>query len=248
MNQHRSRQLSLVAAFVIATAASAGAGPVTFDFTGSQGGPAGFGGYGNTRTFTDGGVTVTASAWAYTWGSLDNALQKAALGRWSSGLGSCNRAEDPETCSDLQEHQVDNAGPDDWVMFLFSAPIDISSVTIDSYGSSDHGVSYWTGNVSGPVDLGEWKYSDLASFGFAPRTDSTARAGSGPRGVSIGGGFVNALIFGAQSNANANGNAYFKITGLGGLTPPPQPLAVPEPGTLAFMLLGAAATLVRKRV
>ena len=122
---------------VLLSAGTAAADPVTFSFTGSQGGSYGEGSNGNVRTFVSGGVTLSASAWGYTYGSSDNALQNAALGRWSTGLGACNRSE---SCGS-PVHQVDNSGADDWVLFTFSEAVDVTSIRIDPYGTYDRDVS-----------------------------------------------------------------------------------------------------------
>ena len=119
---------SAVAAVLYASTAAAD--PVTWSFTGTQGGSTGEGANGNTRTFQSGGVTLTATAWGYTYGSSNNALENAALGRWSTGLGACNRSE---SCGD-PNHQVDNVGADDFVLFTFSEAVDIATIRIDPYG------------------------------------------------------------------------------------------------------------------
>ena len=48
-------------------------------------------GNGNTETYTSGGVSVTASAWANTVGSSNTLLETAHLGSYGGGLGVTNR-------------------------------------------------------------------------------------------------------------------------------------------------------------
>jgi hypothetical protein len=234
---------SVLFSFITSVAA---ADPVTFSFTGSQGEATGTGSYGNTRTFTAGGVTMSATAWGYTYGSSDTRFETAALGRWSTGLGSCNRSEGTgSNCSSPQEHQVDNVGADDWVLFVFSAPVDITSVRIDPYGNYDRDVSYWTGNVTGPLNLTGVSYAGLSALGFGSRVDSSASASDAPRDVAIPpvGTFVNALLFGGQLNSDQDD--FFKITSLSVNTRTNVP--VPEPSTLILLCGGLAMVLARGR-
>jgi hypothetical protein len=228
----------LVAGTAALIPASASADPVTWSFTGTQGGSYGTGSFGNTRTFTQGGVTVTASAWGYTWGSSDNALQAGALGRWSTGLGVCNVNEGSGCGSPT--HQVDNVGADDWVLFVFSTAVDITSVRIDPYGSYDRDVSYWVGNVTSPLSLSGVTYSGLSALGFAPRTDNTAGVSSDARNVPVGGGYVNALLIGGQLYSDQDD--YFKITSITG-----DVRSVAEPSSLMLVGLGLAGMLRRAR-
>lgn len=221
-------------------AATVSADPISFSFTGSQGGATGEGSLGNTRTFTAGGVTLTASAWGYTKGDPDNAFETAALGRWSSGLGACNRTEFP--CGS-PSHQVDNVGSDDWVLFVFSTAVDITSVRIDPYGNYDRDVSYYVGNVASNINLSNVSYAGLAGLGFAPRQSSSADPSSDYRDVNIPGTpqYVNAILIGGYIGGDEDD--YFKISGLAANTR----TAVPEPSTMLLMLSGAAALLPRSR-
>ncbi len=190
-------------------ASTAAADPVTWSFTGSQGGSMGEGSYGNTRSFISDGVTVTASAWGYTYGSSDSALESAALGRWSTGLGACNRSE---SCGD-PNHQVDNVGADDFVLFTFSEAVDITSIRIDPYGTHDRDVSYWIGSVSTPLNLNGVNYNGLDDRGFGNRIDQTYSTSTSALDVPITGGRVNAILFGARVESSGASD-YFKITRL----------------------------------
>lgn len=185
-----------------AAPAPATAAPIAYNLTSSgsaQGVPVGSG-WGNSLSFaataTTPGLIVTG--WGYTWGSADNALQSGQLGRWSTGIGVCNRSEG--TGCDSPEHQVDNDGPDDWVLFLFSAKVDIQSIRIDPYGTYDRDVRYYVGNPTGPFDLTGKSYADLAALGFLAAQDDLGSYGDAARDVAIvePAGGVTALLIGAR--------------------------------------------------
>jgi hypothetical protein len=189
-------------------------------------------------------VTLWVTAWGYTYGSQNNALEKAAVGRWSTGLGVCNVTETP--CSS-PTHQVDNVGADDWMLFVFSTPVDITSVRIDPYGSYDRDVSYYGGTVSSiPLNLTGKNYSQLASLGFSPVQNDSSTASDNYRDVSISGGYVNALLLGGYLGGSDQDD-YFKVRSLSAATPPPPPppppppREVPEPGSVLTLLMGSGA-------
>ena len=193
----------VVLALLLGSHALSEAASITWDFTGSGGS----GSYGNSRTFTQNGVTVTVTAWGYTAGASDNAFEIAAVGQWSTGLGVCNKAE---TCAD-PEHQVDNVGPDDWVLFTFSTPVDPTSIRIDPYGTYDTDVSYWA-IVTPSLNLTNKTYSDLSALGFV-RVDQNGPTTTNPQDVSIISPVVSALLFGAQLGGEAYADR-FKIASL----------------------------------
>src|SRR3972149_847137 len=74
-------------------------------------GPNDRGTFGNVRTYTSEGITITATAWGYTTAyPPGSALESAALGQWGTGLGVCDRLEGLSTCVH-PGHQGDNIGP-----------------------------------------------------------------------------------------------------------------------------------------
>ena len=219
----------LALALVIGTGAMAEADSITWNFTGSGGNAA----FGNQRAFSQNGITVTATAWGYTadlWKGTDNGFQTAALGQWPTGLGVCNRAEGASCGS--PDHQVDNRGADDWVLFQFSTQVDPLSVRIDPYGAWDTDVSYWVGNVAPSLSLTYKTYADLAGLGFSSRIDQNGPYTSAPQNVGITSPPVNALLFGAKkTDYDPSGHEIdrFKIANL--------TASVPEPSSL--LLIGA---------
>lgn len=215
----------VVCIFILGMNRVAEAAPIIWNFTGSGS----EGSVGNERTFTAGGITVTANAWSY-----GTSFQEARLGQWSTGVAVCGV---PESCSN-PAHQVDNVGQHEFVLFHFDAPVDPLTVRIDPYGTFDRDVSYWVGNVGSSIDgfLTGKEYGNLEGLGFiATRFDSDGTVSSSSRDVSINGpSSVNALLFGAQ-HFEAN-DAYadrFKITKVSGN-------AVPVPGTLLMFGVGFA--------
>lgn len=208
-----------VCTFLLGTSGVAGAAPITWNFTGSGS----EGSIGNERTFTAGGITVTANAWSY-----GTSFQEARLGRWSTGVAVCGATE---TCSN-PAHQVDNVGQHEFVLLRFDAPVDPLSVRIDPYGTYDRDASYWVGNVNSSIDLTGKGYGDLGGLGFLARNDSNGTTSTSYRDVSISNPLsVNALLFGAKYLGASDGEDRFKITKMSGN-------AVPVPGTMLLFGLG----------
>lgn len=228
----------VAAAFASWLVVSASGQSVTWNFSGSGGA----GSFANSRSFTSSGVTVKASAWAYTFGSSDSALETAALGQWSTGLGVLDRSEGL-SASD-PEHQVDNYGPDNFVLFEFSSPVRNVSVAIDPYGTWDRDVSYWVGYAESPLNLDGKTYSNLSGLGFASQVNNTSSASDSPRTVTITSvNPFNKLLFGAQVGAPTSSDIdRFKINCLSG-TPTQY---IPEPGSLALLGLGGLALGFRR--
>jgi hypothetical protein len=199
------------------------------------------GGTYNTRTFSAGGITVTATAWSLT--GSNNTFQSSNLGQYSTGLGVCNRDEIAQRGGcDSPEHQVDNVGSLDFVLFQFSAAIDPTKVTIDPAGNYDRDVSYWTGATANPLNLTGKNLGNLAGLGFGARTDNEGSTSSSSRDVSIVSGLTNSLLFGADIFES---NDWFKITSI---QFDYTPVKVPEPGSLALIALALGGLgLARRR-
>jgi len=201
------------------------AAPITFDFT--SGGTNSGSGYGNVRTFTVSGVTVTATAWSLT-GNFGTTFESSQLGQFSTGLGVCSRAEG--TNCDSPNHQVDNVGHYDFVLFQFTSPVDFYSVTIDPFAPStaDRDVSFWVGNFGSPL-------TGLNTSGFGTQYNVNNPASLSPITVDLGSPdpVGKAMLFGA-SFGQGDLDDYFKITNLS------VGNEVPEPGTYALMVLGLA--------
>jgi hypothetical protein len=221
----------IVSLLLLGTSGFAEATSVTWNLTG----PGSEGSLGNTRSFTDfgSGITVAASAWNY----YDGSFRQANLGQWSTGLGVCNPSES-NPCSS-PSHQVDNQGSDDFVLFLFSAPVDPTTVRIDPYGTYDRDVSYWTGTVGTPISLTGVSYGGLGALGFSSRIDNDGTSSSSYRDVPIVSPFANALLFGPKYGGEGDGYDYFKITKLSA--------SVPEPASLMLLGAGLVGILIWRR-
>ena len=227
----------LALSLVIGTGVLAQATSITWDFTGSGGS----GNFGNSRLFTQNGITVTATAWGYTAGTTDNGFETAALGQWSTGLGVCNQAEGYGCGS--PDHQVDNLGPDDWVLFQFNTPVDLLSVRIAPYGTWDTDVSYWVGNVNLPPSLLMGKmYSDLAYLGFSSQMDQYGPYQSAARNVYVSSPLVKALLFGAKRGGDPFSSYEIDRFKIASLT-----TSVPEPSSLLLLGVGLVGLVIWNR-
>jgi hypothetical protein len=204
---------------------SSDASAVTISFLS---GPANAGNWGNTLTFSNGGVSVTASAFAETGAESPTSsgwylFQTAQIYRWSTGLGICNRNEGlaSSTCAD-NEHEVDTVSRDDLLVFVFNQNVNFQSITVDPYNSSgsdpnDRDITYWVGNLASMPALTTRTFNTLgtmptfteafnaASSGFDPLTHSLTGTGNV---LLVSGDYLNRNCKNADVTTNSECEAY----------------------------------------
>lgn len=238
----KSPALALCACAVLATPAFAQ--NVQWDTVGPNHG----GTFGNTLNFYSENKNLSVTSWGYTKGSSGYAFEEARGSQYTIGMGVSNADE----TTGSPDHQMDNSGGDDWMLFFFDAMVSSATVTVDPYGTYDRDVTYYTATLDGPVDLSNLSYADLAALGFSARNDSYSTVSGDAREVSItGNGSFNAILFGAwQGEPAAESIDCFKISGVsatytgGGNN---GNSTIPEPSTGWLGVIGALALLRRRR-
>jgi MprA protease rhombosortase-interaction domain-containing protein len=232
--------IALTAGLVVASSLASHGQSITWDL----GGNAGYGlSTGQSLNFTKSGVKVTASAWSYTKGSSNSALEASKLGQWNpQGLGVINNEESNSS----PWHQVDNYKQNDYVLFVFDTLVDVSSVRIQaSPGPYDLDVSYWVGNITSS-NLDNVTYTGLISRGFGAEQVNNGSYTSNSRDVSIisPGSGVNAILFGAKrgviTDAHSKDLDAFKIRSI-------SATVIPEPSAALLTVLGALGFCLRRR-
>ena len=209
---------------------AADATTVTFDFTG--GNSAQTGANGNVRPFNSSpaGISVNASGYSTQSTGDGGTFKKGYLGWYDHGLGVTNYDNDGS-------HTVDNSGFTDFVVFEFSTAIDISKITVRSFGDAD--LNVWLGTLAAgnnfegtetfANDFNMGAASDLGQFTCSNDCDNNETKTYNITSSLFG----NYLIIAAHLNDDED---QFKIRGLEVNYNPT--ITVPEPATLALLGMG----------
>ena len=187
----------------------------------------------NTRTFTTGTspnvTTASVTGWT-SFGSPTGTLQ-SHLGQFSSGLG-------VEWNGD-GSHTLDNAGPDNYMLFSFNKVVKLTEVEI-GYVSGDSDIQVWFGNAAGATGAN-------VDFILANAPSEIDGGGSSPSTATITGGNTGQyILIGGELGETNDG---VKIKSLTFMVDDNTPHNTPDSGaTVALLglgLLGLAAA--RKR-
>lgn len=190
------------------------------------------------RTFTDGSVTVRATAW-----SINNAdiINPGKLGVWPDGLGVNNAYNDGS-------HTVDNSGYLDFIVLQFDTIVELENARFNTntawgFNDTDATIGYGLSGIPYTTSLG--LTGQPASFlnSFNLYSSNSPGNGSNTRNINPGGNVGNVWLIGASfNNPSEPYRTYykkyldgFKLEKVTYSVPPP---AVPEPSTWAMMLLG----------
>ncbi len=170
------------------------------------------------------GETVTATAWSLT-GNSGTTFQTATLGQYSGlGLGVCNQDElSARGGCQAPQHEVDNNGQLDFVLFTFSQAVTSVSIVVDPVCFCDDDASYHAGNGISPN--GD-TLAQIGSFTTIPGAFDTTHTDV----LTIPVGGVTSVLFGASISGNDD---YFKIESVTATV-----AQAPEPAS--FTLLGGA--------
>jgi hypothetical protein len=253
MDSNRSLAARGLCALLLLLAGSAGA--VTIDFRNH---PTNSGGYGNSLSFSSGGIGVSASAYAETGTQSPPAsgfylFQTAQIWSWSTGLGICNRNEGVagSTC-DSSEHEVDTIGAADLLVLVFDQAVSFFNLTVDPYDgpgsdANDRDVYYWVGNVPSLPNLLTETFDTLDNLpGFGAPVHSAASDSYDPFTHALSGTGNVLLLSGVYFNntcksSNGYGNSEceaYKIKNINVISAP----VIPVPA--AVWLFGSALGLL----
>lgn len=254
------RAVVVLALFIAGLLTAGPSGAVTINFTS---GPANVGGFGNSLTFSNGGISVTASAFAET-GTQTPAnsgwylFQTAEVYRWSTGLGVCNRNEGyvaQNSCGD-DEHEIDTVGRDDLLLFVFSQNVVMQSITVDPYDSSgsdpnDRDITYWVGNLANLAALTTRTFNTLGTMPGFSETYLAASSGFDPLTHLLSGTGNVLLVSGDYrdrncKNADVTTNSECEAFKIKNLVVSAAPAVVPVPAA-AWLFLSAFGVLTIAR-
>lgn len=258
--------LSLAASVVIpATAAT-----TAFNFTTNTGANGEFGNDNISNStplqYTIGGLTVTATAYATANTSNTTFSGTPTIGSYSGyGLGVCSAADGTNCPGTAPQHQVDNNGAYEFILFRFSSAVSLDSIVLANFGTTgssiDMDISYWV-NPSSLTSIpagATYVFCGDAGEGAANQNTCPTSQGSG-NGIGTGsmtdtltGSNVTSLLVGAYTGATTSPADsipdYFKIQELnvtagGSQAPTPEPATF---GLIGLSLAGLGLALRRRK-
>ena len=168
---------------------------LTYDFSGST---ATSGAAGNTKSYTVGGVTVTASAFSRTAGGL---WDKAYLGAYGGGHGVTDTGETGANST----HTVDNVGRINYVMYQFSQKVVVDQTYL-GYVSGDSDLTAWIGSSATTLT----SLSDALLAGMTKEANDTTATGARWADINAANKEGNILVI-AASTSDTTPDDYFKI-------------------------------------
>jgi hypothetical protein len=159
----------------------------TFDFSGNS---ATDGTDGNTRTYTSGGITVSAEAWSRD--KSTGAWAEAFVGAYGGGLGVTDSSEGSGSGD---THTVDNIGRNNYLVFQFSQNVVVDKAFL-GYVVGDSDVQVWIGNSAAPITT--MSNTVLSSMGFS-EVNTTTLSTTRWADLNAGGAAGNVIIIAADT-------------------------------------------------
>ena len=159
---------------------------------------------GNIRTFSAGGISVKASAFARdSWGFWSNAY----LGSYPGGLGVTDNSEGS---GGNGTHMLDNVGRQNYILFEFSQVVTIDSAFL-GYVYNDSDLSAWIGTTTDPFN-NHRNLNDayLNGLGYSENNDTTLTT-SRTANLNAGNRAGNVLVVSASRGTQ---NDWFKLAEL----------------------------------
>lgn len=150
--------------------------------------------WGNTRTYSNNGVSANANAYAGTGNNSTDVnkmnLESAYLSVWDGGLGVINRdgstGDAGESLNSQPEHAMDNNQRNDVILFSFIDQVALNSLKLNYFSTdSDLYVLAWTGS-SAPILTGQ-SFQNIATSGSGWELVSlVSNAGTGEKKFNNG--------------------------------------------------------------
>ena len=170
---------------------------LTYDFNGNS---STSGSFGNTRSYSTGGVSVTASAF-----SRDSSGQWATawLGAYGGGHGVTDSSEG--NGSSNYAHTVDNVGRINYVVYQFSQNVVVDKAFL-GYVIGDSDITAWIGSSTTTLT----SLSDTVLAGLTKEDNDTTSSNTRYADINAAGKEGNILVI-AASTSDTTPDDYFKI-------------------------------------